>query len=211
IFGVTLADSINCVKSPTTLQDRDGVRRIYGYVPVVIAKAGAFLKVKGLYVEEIFATPGNPVRISKLQQKFDSSLEYGRSLVWDGYTVHDAAGIFLRYLKSLPEPIVPYNCYAGFIDGLTPFVDRELTGGESAEALKVATDLITPMPPYNRQLLLWILDIIRGFAIHSEINKMTTPRLISVFQPSIISGPPDEMDAEEHHAAASVAILLLRY
>jgi len=47
IFGVALADSINCVKSPTTLQDRDGVRRIYGYVPVVIAKAGAFLKVKG--------------------------------------------------------------------------------------------------------------------------------------------------------------------
>ncbi|KAI8716987.1 Rho-GAP domain-containing protein [Fusarium sp. LHS14.1] len=211
IFGVALADSINCAKVATKLRDEDGVMRIFGYLPRVIANAGAFLKVEGKKAEDIFATIGSPVRIRELQQAFESPPTYGQGFVWDGYTIHDAAGIILRYLKSLPEPIIPYNCYAGFIDWLTPFVDRVLTDGESAEALKVATDLIRPMPPCNRHLLLWILDTLRGFAYHSEINKMTTPRLISVFQPSIISGPPDEMDAEGHRAAASVAILLLKY
>ncbi|RSM09379.1 hypothetical protein CEP52_004222 [Fusarium oligoseptatum] len=113
IFGVALTDSINCAKVAISLLDEAGVSRIYGYIPFVIAKAGVFLKEKGIEIEDIFATIGSPVRISKLQQAFESPPRYGRGLVWDDYTIHDGAGLMLRYLKSLPEPIIPYDCYVG--------------------------------------------------------------------------------------------------
>ncbi|RSL49573.1 hypothetical protein CEP54_012373 [Fusarium duplospermum] len=162
-------------------------------------------------IENIFATMGSPVRIRKLQQAFESPPTYGRGLDWTPYTLHDAAGIFLRYLKSLPEPIIPYDCYGGFMEGLTPYIDRELTEEESAEALEVATRLIDMMPSLNRDLLAYVLDILSVFASRARFTKMTDLRLISVFQPSIISGPPDEMDAEAHHVTTGVAMMLLKH
>ncbi|KAJ3549850.1 hypothetical protein NM208_g282 [Fusarium decemcellulare] len=210
VFGVPLRESIIYANVAISRFDEAGNPHIYGYTPIAVAKAGVFLKEKATQVEDIFAAPGHPVRMSKLQQIFDSAPQrYGKGLDWEGCTVHDAAGIFLRYLKSLPEPIIPYSCYEQFVEELVPFADRELTTEESAEVLEVATKLVKDLPPLNRQLLLYVLDIVGVFAYWSEHNKMTDVRLISVFQPSIISGPPDKMDAEAHHMTASVAKLLV--
>ena len=55
------------------------------------------------------------------------------------------------------------------------------------------------------------MDIIGVFANWSESNNTTKLGLISTFQPSLISGPPDEMDAEAHHIAASVAMVLVQF
>lgn len=162
----------------------------------------------GTEVEDTFAVIGSPVRISKLQQELDSP-PYGMGISWAPYTVHDAAGIFLRYLKSLPEPIIPYDLYSSWMAGLIPFVDRELTEEQSAKAREVSQALVVDLPPLNRQLLVYVVDVLIVFAFRSEYNQMTDLRLISVFQPSIISGPPEEMDAEAHYAAASVAMLFL--
>lgn len=229
IFGVALKESISHAHNLINVTDEAGVKRVYGSIPLVIAGAGRFLKENGncgaepsLYrymlieatylgpsVEDIFVTIGSPVRISKLQQAFESPPRYGRGLDWTQYTIHDAAGIFLRYLKSLPEPIIPYDCYGEFMDGLTPYIDRELTKEESVEAYKVATRLVDMIPPLNRQLLAYVLDILSVFASRASDPEMACLRLISIFQPSIISGPPNEMDAEAHRATSSVAIMLL--
>lgn len=159
--------------------------------------------------EDAFVTIGSPVRISKLQQAFESPPRYGRGLDWTQYTIHDAAGIFLRYLKSLPEPIIPYNCYGGFMDGMTPYTDRELTNEETIEAFEVAKRLVDMIPPLNRQLLAYVLDILSVFAWRTSDPEMAARRLISIFQPSIISGPPNEMDAEAHRSTSSVAFMLV--
>ncbi|KAI8664616.1 Rho-GAP domain-containing protein [Fusarium keratoplasticum] len=226
IFGVALEESISHAHNLIIVTDEAGVNRIYGDIPLVIARAGRFLRENGNYgakpslyrymlieatylgtsPEDTFATIGSPVRISKLQQAFESPPTYGSGLDWTQYTIHDAAGIILRYLKSLPEPIIPYDCYGEFMDGFTPYIDRELTEEESAEALKVAKRLIGMMPSLNLQLLSYVLDIMSVFA-----SRASYLRLISIFQPSIISGPPNEMDAEAHRAASSVALMLLTH
>lgn len=165
----------------------------------------------GVQVEDIFATAGNPVRMRQLQAAFDSPPRYGKGLDWVGYTVHDAAGILLRYLKSLPEPIIPYSFYSRFTSELMPFIDRELNHVESPRVLEIVTGLVKELPPLSRHLLVYIMDIIGVFAYWSESNNTTKLRLISMFQPSLISGPPDEMDAEAHHTAASVAMILVQF
>ncbi|KAL5597162.1 hypothetical protein FOBRF1_010955 [Fusarium oxysporum] len=173
VFGVPLLTSIIYANVDISLVDEDGVSRIYGYIPLVVAKSGIFLKAKGQCgisifllsapvndnhslatdVEDIFATTGNPVRMSELQLKFDSPPSYGKSLVWDRYTVHDAAGILLRYLKSLPESIIPYRCYQSFVEELVPFTGRELAPKEASLLGEVVVKLAKDMPPSNRQLL----------------------------------------------------------
>jgi hypothetical protein len=48
IFGVPLQDSIKYANVAISLMDEDGKSFIYGYVPIVVAKCGVFLKEKGM-------------------------------------------------------------------------------------------------------------------------------------------------------------------
>lgn len=47
IFGVPLAESIRYANVAISLQNDEGQSFIYGYVPIVVAKCGVFLKEKG--------------------------------------------------------------------------------------------------------------------------------------------------------------------
>ena len=48
IFGVALQDSIRYANVAISLTNEHGESYIYGYVPIVVAKCGVFLKEKGL-------------------------------------------------------------------------------------------------------------------------------------------------------------------
>ncbi|KAL6914828.1 hypothetical protein FSST1_012588 [Fusarium sambucinum] len=211
IFGVAVVTSIRYANIAISVFDEDGRSYVYGYIPIIVGKTCVYLKEKAMDVEDIFATTGNPVRMSELQTRFDSPDRFGKGLSWDGYTVHDAAGILLRYLKSLPEPIIPYQHYNTFVDELGSFIDRELSPEESSTVIDLAANLMRNLPPLHRQLLVYLLDLLHAFESKSSVNKMTTLRLVSSFQPSILSGPPDKMDPEAHHVSANVTILLISH
>lgn len=48
IFGVPLQDSIKYANVAISLTNEHGESYIYGYVPIVVAKCGVFLKEKGM-------------------------------------------------------------------------------------------------------------------------------------------------------------------
>jgi hypothetical protein len=48
IFGVPLHRSINYANVAISLTDQNGKQFVYGYVPIVVAKCGVFLKEKGM-------------------------------------------------------------------------------------------------------------------------------------------------------------------
>jgi GTPase-activating protein SAC7 len=48
IFGVPLAESIRYANVAISLTNEQGESFIYGYVPIVVAKCGVFLKEKGI-------------------------------------------------------------------------------------------------------------------------------------------------------------------
>jgi GTPase-activating protein SAC7 len=49
IFGVPLRQSITYANVAISLIDENGKSYIYGYVPIVVAKCGVFLKEKGSF------------------------------------------------------------------------------------------------------------------------------------------------------------------
>ena len=170
-------------------------------------------------VEGIFRLSGSAKRIKELQVLFDSPDRYGKGLDWAGYTVHDAANILRRYLNQLPQPIVPWDFYDKFRE---PLGARQVQGVGDVEAqgqaqgsfddeAAIATyqRLITELPPLNRQLLLYILDLLAVFESKSEANRMTSANLSAIFQPGMLSHPSHDMLPVHYRHNQDVIIFLI--
>ncbi|CCF43805.1 RhoGAP domain-containing protein [Colletotrichum higginsianum] len=218
IFGVPLRQSITYANVAISLVDENGKSYIYGYVPIVVAKCGVFLKEKATAVEGIFRLSGSEKRIKELKQIFDSPDRYGKGLVWDNYTVHDAANVLRRYLNDLPEPVVPLDLYEKFrepLRGATRQAVGDAEGPQFVEnfdeqaAIVKYQKLITELPPLNRQLLLYILDLLAVFAAKSEENRMNSQNLAAIFQPGMLSHPQHAMAPEEYRLNQCVLIFLI--
>lgn len=170
-------------------------------------------------VEGIFRLSGSSKRIKDLQQIFDSPDRYGKGLDWTGYTVHDAANILRRYLNQLPEPIIPLEFYERFRDPLRHHQHQAVGDMEAQaqdvgdfnheEAIATYQRLITEMPPLNRQLLLYILDLLAVFSSKSDLNRMTSPNLAAIFQPGMLSHPSHDMAPKEYRLSQDVLDFLI--
>jgi len=218
IFGVPLRQSITYANVAISLIDENGKSYIYGYVPIVVAKCGVFLKEKATEIEGIFRLSGSEKRIKELKTIFDSPDRYGKGLVWDGYTVHDAANVLRRYLNDLPEPVVPLDLYEKFREPLRGATKQTGSDGEGPQfvenfdmddAITKYQQLITELPPLNRQLLLYILDLLAVFAAKSDQNRMNSQNLAAIFQPGMLSHPNHAMAPEEYRLNQSVIIFLI--
>jgi hypothetical protein len=53
IFGVPLQESIRYANVAISLFNDSGESYIYGYVPIVVAKCGVYLKEKGMFSRQI--------------------------------------------------------------------------------------------------------------------------------------------------------------
>ncbi|KAI4122164.1 MAG: hypothetical protein LQ338_005972 [Usnochroma carphineum] len=221
IFGVALQDSIKYANVAISLTNERGESYIYGYVPIVVAKCGVYLKEKATDVEGIFRLSGSNKRIKELQEIFDSPDRYGKGLDWAGYTVHDAANILRRYLNNLPQPIVPLEFYERFRDPLRSHQAQAVGTGEQdvtmqesgdfdhAAAITTYQKLITELPPLNRQLLLYILDLLAVFSSKSDLNRMNSGNLSAIFQPGLLSHPNHDMEPKEYRLSQDVLIFLI--
>lgn len=170
-------------------------------------------------MEGIFRLNGSAKRIKELQVIFDSPDRYGKGLDWTGYTVHDAANILRRYLNQLPQPIVPLDFYERCRDPLRTH-QAQAVGDIEAKAqaagefdheasIRCYQKLITELPPLNRQLLLYILDLLAVFASKSEQNRMTSANLAAIFQPGLLSHPDHSMSPSEYRLSQDVLIFLI--
>ncbi|CAN8096809.1 unnamed protein product [Discula destructiva] len=218
IFGVPLRQSITYANVAISLVDDNGKSYIYGYVPIVVAKCGVFLKEKATGVEGIFRLNGSEKRIKELKHVFDSPDRYGKGLSWDGYTVHDAANVLRRYLNDLPEPVVPLDLYEKFrepLRGATRTAVGDAEGPHFIEDFDVNAailqyqQLITELPPLNRQLLLYILDLLAVFAAKADENRMNSQNLAAIFQPGMLSHPMHAMVPDEYRLNQCVLIFLI--
>lgn len=169
-------------------------------------------------VEGIFRLNGSEKRIKELKHIFDSPDRYGKGLSWDGYTVHDAANVLRRYLNDLPEPVVPLDLYEKFRDPLRGATKTAVGDAEGPQfiddfdvdaAIVRYQQLIKELPPLNRQLLLYILDLLAVFAAKAEENRMNSQNLAAIFQPGMLSHPMHAMAPEEYRLNQCVLIFLI--
>lgn len=309
IFGVELHRSIQYANVSISLSDPSGEQFVYGYIPIVVAKCGVYLKKNATCVEGIFRLSGSARRIKELELLFNSPPRFGKGLDWSGFNVHDAANVLRRYLNNLPEPIIPLQYYEQFRDPLrerpriveylsmhsaivqnnnsastasspaggqsqqqgpksstaadnalgahypvlsskssssadadsalpmiittseepaattttstssstdsainsdSPIVDKQLLDDISS-AVDRYQQLILTLPLLNRQLLMYILDLLSIFAAKKNENLMPAANLAAIFQPSLLSHPQHDMAPNEYHLSRVAIEFLIQH
>ncbi|WFD33157.1 GTPase activating protein (GAP) for Rho1p [Malassezia sp. CBS 17886] len=204
VFGAPLSRALRLASVAISLADGNGEPHVWGYVPIVVARLGLFVKQNASDVEGIFRISGSERRMADLQAAFDTPPGYGRDVDWAPYTVHDAAGLLRRYLTMMPEPVIPFDMYQDFRNVAAkppPSADA---------AIKSYRPLITSCPPAHQYLLLYLLDLLAVFARKSDTNRMTAHNLAIVFQPSLLMHP-SQPSIEEHQLAVRVIEFLIEH
>ncbi|KAG2195998.1 hypothetical protein INT47_011503, partial [Mucor saturninus] len=205
VFGISLLESVGYAHSRISYVDDKTGNQCNGYIPIIIAKCGAYLKDGALSTEGIFRLSGNAKRISMLQTIFDSPHdEYGLQLDWSGYTVHDASNVMRRFLNYLPEPVITLQYQAAFTKALHADTNVE----EKIEAFQA---LIEQLPILHQYLLLYLLDLLCLFSLYSENTRMDLSSLATAFSPAILSDPNDAMNPSRYKEAQKVLEFLIEH
>ncbi|POW05961.1 hypothetical protein PSTT_09359 [Puccinia striiformis] len=208
IFGTKLEDSLQTASVAISMIGSDQKAYIYGFIPVVVAKCGLYLKENGTHIEGIFRISGSTKRMKELQAIFDDPPFYGKDLDWKSnpnhspdqhdtlesdlkpyFTIHDAANVLRRYLMCLPEPLISQSMYEDLKDVLKKFES------DKPKQIKLFKSLLsTSIKPSTQYLLLYLLDLLSVFANRSDQNLMTANNLAVVFQPALCPANPTTTD-----------------
>ncbi|KAJ6507919.1 Rho GTPase activation protein, partial [Mycena vitilis] len=205
VFGKPLKESLKYASVQISTANANGELYVWGYIPVVVAKCGLYLKENATEVPGTFRVNGSNKRMRELQALFEAPPRYGKSLDWkqESYTTHDVASVFRRYLTQMPEPVIPHAMYHAVRDALAkqPF--------NQDEVIATYKRLIRAMPRANQYLLLYVLDLLSVFARKSDKNLMTATNLAVIFRPGLISHPAHEMSPPEHDLSQRVLEFLI--
>jgi len=200
-----LAESLKHASVQISTANANGELYVWGYIPVVVAKCGLYLKENATDITGIFRVNGSARRMRELQAAFEAPPRYGKSLDWskETYTTHDVASVFRRYLTQMPEPVIPHNMYHPFRDVLVQ------PSHSQDEIIAKYKQLIRELPQPNQYLLLYVLDLLSVFARKSDKNLMTATNLAVIFRPGLISHPSHEMTPSEHALSQRVLEFLI--
>lgn len=213
-FGTTLSKSMAVAKCEIVMSNSSNGKR-FGYVPVVIAKCGSIIKQYGLDTPGLFRQSGNKKKVDSLiNNYFDHEPFYGLDFNYDPsgkkqeYGIHEFTSLFKTYLNRLTEPVVPYNQFDDFINCMKEFPEMidyydNITSHDPDSSLDTIIPpinndtihlllqryhtLMHQLPEINRELLIYVLDLLNMIQKRSVKNLMTCENISIVFQPSLLS------------------------
>lgn len=195
-------------------------------VPTIIAETSMFLEKKGTSTQPrlsnsspispgvdakyIFWAGRSARRLKQLYNVFNSPPCYGRDFNWTAYTAHDAASLLLCYLVKLLEPIITFDFYDRFRDIRRDHLMSQWdTVCGKMELHHHKDKAVTALPPENKATLRHILKLLALFASKSNLNRMTTAKLATQFQPGILAPPRDAMNIAATQLCQQVLRLLI--
>lgn len=112
----------------------------------------------------------------------------------------------LDFYERFREPLRNHQAQAV---GDTEAAHKDTADFDYEKAVATYQQLIRELPPLNKQLLLYILDLLAVFASKSEKNRMTSANLSAIFQPGLLSHPSHDMSPEEYKLSQDVLIFLI--
>ena len=102
--------------------------------------------------------------------------------------IHTIASLFKLYLRTLPEPVIPWPHYQQFYDGIRLLCFSDADGRQEL-ILQLAQ-----LPRTNYNLLKYVCAFLHEVSTYESTNKMTIMNLATVFGPNIFR-PKEESSA----------------
>lgn len=144
-------------------------------VPPIVTTIVEFLEKYGLNQEGIFRISGNHKVVESLKASFDKDGEADLEQVGDVMAV---AGLLKLFLRELPEPLIPQNMTADFIE-----IHKAHKNNHSG--LMEMKSLIEKLPASSYQLLKYLCKFLVRVSMNEENNKMSCNALAIVFGPNV--------------------------
>ncbi|KAF9013087.1 hypothetical protein BDQ17DRAFT_1396266 [Cyathus striatus] len=166
LFGVPLVE----------LMGVDGEK---GGVPRVVRDAVMYLREKGMEEEGLFRRSPQSAMLRAAKEAYD------RGNVVSLHTFNDphlAAVLLKKYLRDLPEPIIPENLYTLIRKCPSPAED-------DLGAIAYVRDVILPeLVPCVEILLGVVLHLLHDVSLRAGVNKMDAHNLAVVITPNLVKG-----------------------
>ncbi|KAI3353335.1 hypothetical protein L3Q82_019862 [Scortum barcoo] len=137
------------------------------------------IETRGINDQGLYRVVGVSSKVQKLLSLMidekSNEVDLSASEDWDVKTITSALKL---YLRSLPEPLMTYGLYKGFIS--------PAKGGSPESRIQAVHCLVHKLPERNRQVLGLLMKHLANVAAHSKLNLMTVANLGVVFGPTLM-------------------------
>ncbi|KAJ1959228.1 hypothetical protein GGI12_004440, partial [Dipsacomyces acuminosporus] len=177
-------------------------------VPTIIEKCLAEIERRGLEEVGIYRVSGAAADVSRLRQLFNIDPDAVDLSSDEFYDINVVSGVTKQFLRELPEPLMTYNLYDGFINAAS--ID------DYDERLWAIKDLVHALPTANYTVLKRLVEHLERVTDYEEINHMYGTNLALVFGPSLLRPPPGSSSfalamSNLGHAQSVIKNLILQY
>ncbi|KDN46778.1 GTPase activating protein [Tilletiaria anomala UBC 951] len=167
IFGVDLV----------TQMARDNVE-----VPPILEKCAAAIEAVGIQSMGIYRLSGTTSKVQRLKQKFDQ--DWSQVDLMNDEAINDiniVAGCLKLWFRELPEPLLTYELYPGFIEAakISNYRLRHIRLHER----------VNELPDSNYATLKALMKHLDAIRSHEASNQMSASNLAIVFGPTLLSPP----------------------
>ncbi|KAG0265327.1 hypothetical protein BG011_005027 [Mortierella polycephala] len=150
-------------------------------IPLVVEKCIEAVDERGLDVEGIYRRSGMAAEARQLVQTYDTGF-YPDLMDTSFYQdICSITSVLKQYLRSLPEPLIPYDLYPDFIEAIgLPQNDAKF---------ETFRELMERMPYAHYATLKFLLEHLNRVAERDSVNLMTSKNLSVVFGPTLMRNP----------------------
>ncbi|XP_075391505.1 rho GTPase-activating protein 25 isoform X1 [Tenrec ecaudatus] len=152
-------------------------------VPILVEKCAEFILEHGLNEEGIFRLPGQDNLVKQLRDAFDAGERPSFARDTD---VHTVASLLKLYLRDLPEPVVPWSQYEGFL------LCGQLMNADEAKAQQELVKQLSILPRDNYSLLSYICRFLHEIQLNCAVNKMSVDNLATVIGVNLIKSKVED-------------------
>ncbi|KAJ2471732.1 hypothetical protein GGI02_002073 [Coemansia sp. RSA 2322] len=177
-------------------------------VPVIVEKCLVEIELRGLEEVGIYRVSGAAADVSRLRQLFNADPDAIDLSSDEFYDINVVSGVMKQFLRELPEPLMTYNLYEGYINAAS--ID------DYDERLWAIKDLVHALPTPNYTVLKRLVEHLERVTDYEEVNHMYGTNLALVFGPSLLRPPPGSSSfalamSNLGHAQSVIKNLILQY
>ncbi|KAI8074785.1 Rho GTPase activation protein [Gongronella butleri] len=174
IFGAPLECAAQCgTTTPSGLAVPDPVNRCFTEI-----------LARGLRVEGLFRLSGSVLEVDQLQHAFDQPPTYGKYLDLTGYDIHAITSLVKKYLRLLPDPVIPTAFQPQFIQLLET---RQTRQDDRSLVLAWSKLIKDEFPTTHFHVLHYIVLVTSWIQHYRQFNRMN-PEAMAVILAPICAG-----------------------
>ncbi|KAF9400517.1 hypothetical protein BGX21_004106 [Mortierella sp. AD011] len=150
-------------------------------IPLVVEKCIEAVDERGLDVEGIYRRSGMAAEARQLVQAYDIGLQPDLMDATIYQDICSITSVLKQYLRSLPEPLVPYDMYVDFMEAVgLP---------ENETKAQIFRGLMERMPLAHYRTLKFLLEHLNRVTSCDDVNLMNAKNLSVVFGPTLMRSP----------------------